>query len=827
MAQKQATVYILDVGAHMASDAARYRDAHAILERLLHDKAHEGKKKDEVAVFLAGNTTENFRQMDEFQGQYPGVFQVCRSPGEFIMETANIDLIRKVHEQFPPGLASSEITGALVWALDLLDQHCKHLKYTKKVFLITDGNTQCDPELLKMVIDKAYNQEIRISVIGFGFDDLDPPEDYVTTITDHAKYTEYHLKTVCAATQGDFYLAENTIATLNCPRVLQPHSRPYGATTLTLGDPRDPDHLIEFPVTFLVKTKGVSVPTLRKISKPAREHERQLLERAAQAQGGGDDAAESMAVDNWDDLHDDAGGAAAPPPPPPPAVSRAPPPTGVAGRYAVKPDVHFRVVDVAGEVDADNEEIYLRENTIPAYRYGKNLIPVDDWELASSTPTVKAFEIIAFVPATTIPREQFMSESKLVIADPKYGLNAALRMWELVAYLRTKRLAALAKYVYREQSTAHIMALFPQARRGGRMSLAMVDLPFAQDVRALALMSLDFRAAMANEGAVGAMPKRFRPSAEQVEAMGGLVGNFMLVDSDDDESSDDENAHDVALDEGTNPGYDDRMERHGSQLLKPKTVVHPGIYRMHRAIEARALDPAAPVVPGGLPTADTASQATQTPPLKDAAMAQLDPPKRLWANSKLAPVIEFFDQHCRPAKVEPKKRKRGAGQDEATTAADAAKASTGATGATGVGAPSALPEWVAAGTPARGALTVSAGPPATPASSTLATRVATPPSTVNVTALRLLRPTHWHDDFERLIASRIEDNLATCIAELAVIALQYARGGDSVQAAECVRVMIRGAKEHLGMDEVAQVMQEHRREVTPLWQVVVREQLWP
>ncbi|KNE60263.1 hypothetical protein AMAG_05673 [Allomyces macrogynus ATCC 38327] len=675
MAQKQATVYILDVGAHMASDAARYRDAHAILERLLHDKAHEGKKKDEVAVFLAGNTTENFRQMDEFQGQYPGVFQVCRSPGEFIMETANIDLIRKIHEQFPPGLASSEITGALVWALDLLDQHCKHLKYTKHILLITDGNTQCDPELLKMVTDKAYNQEIRISVIGFGFDDLDPPEDYLTTVTDHAKYTEYHLKTVCAATQGDFYVAENTITTLNRPRVLQPHSRPYGATTLTLGDPRDPDHLIEFPITFLVKTKGVSVPTLRKISKPAREHERQLLERAAQAQGGGDVAGESMA----------------------------------------------------------------------------------------------AFEVIAFVPANTIPREQFMSETKLVIADPKYGLNAALRMWELIAYLRTKRLAALAKYIYREQSTAHIMALFPQARRGGRMSLAMVDLPFAQDVRALALMSLDFRAAMANEGAVGAMPKRFRPSAEQVEAMGGLVGNFMLVDSDDDESSDDENARDVAVDEGTNPRYDDRMERHGSELLKPKSVVHPGIYRMHRAIEARALDPAAPVVPGGLTSAGAASQATQTPMPKDAAMSQLNRPEHLWANSKLAPVIEFFDQYCRSTKVEPKKRKRGAGQDEAATAADAAKASTAATSAAAAGAPRALPEWVAVGTPARGAPAVSAGPPATPVTSSLATRVATPPSTVNVNTLRLLRPTHWRDDFERLIASRIEDNIATCIAELAVI----------------------------------------------------------
>ncbi|KAJ3368798.1 ATP-dependent DNA helicase II subunit 2 [Allomyces arbusculus] len=826
MAQKQATVYILDVGAHMASDAARYRDAHAILERLLHDKAHEGKKKDEIALFLAGNTTENFRQMDEFQGQYPGVFQVCRLPDEFIMETASIDLIRKVHEQFPPGLATSEITGALVWALDLLDQHCKHLKYTKNVFLITDGNTQCDPELLKMVTDKAYNQEIRISVIGFGFDDLDPPEDYLTTVTDHAKYTEYHLKTVCAATQGDFYVAENTITTLNRPRVLQPHSRPYGATTLTLGDPRDPDHLIEFPITFLVKTKGVSVPTLRKISKPAREHERQLLERVAQVQAGGDLADESMAIDNWDDLHDGADGATAPPPPPSVVVNRAPPLTGVTSRYAVKPDVHFRVVDAQGEVDADNEEIYLRENTIPAYRYGKNLIPVDDWEFTSSTPTVKAFEIIAFVPSNTIPREQFMSETKLVIADPKFGLSAALRMWELVAYLRTKQLAALAKYVYREQSTAHIMALFPQARRGGRMSLVMVDLPFAQDVRALALMSLDFRAAMANEGAVVAMPKRFRPSAEQVEAMGGLVGNLMLVDSDDEESSDDENARDVAVHEGTNPGYDDRMERHGSQLLKPKSVVHPGIYRMHRAIEARALDPAAPVVPGEISTTGAASQAPQAPMRKDAAMAQLDPPEHLWANSKLAPVIEFFDQHCRPTKVEPKKRKRGAGQEEAATAADAAKASTIATGAAAPGAPSALPEWVAAGTPARGALNA-AGPPATPVMSSLATRVATPPSTVNVTALRLLRPTHWRNDFERLIASRIEDNLATCIAELAVIALQYARAGDTAQAAECVRVMICAAKEHLGMDEVAQVMQEHRREVTPLWQVVVREGLWP
>ncbi|KAJ3368817.1 hypothetical protein GGF31_006104 [Allomyces arbusculus] len=84
------------------------------------------------------------------------------------------------------------------------------------------------------------------------------------------------------------------------------------------------------------------------------------------------------------------------------------------------------------------------------------------YALAHVSPTLNAFEIIPYgkfwIPARhrsdmstdvlillEILREQFMSETKLVIADPKYGLNGALRMDELVAYLRTEHLAALAR----------------------------------------------------------------------------------------------------------------------------------------------------------------------------------------------------------------------------------------------------------------------------------------------------------------------------------------------------------------------------------------------
>ncbi|KAI9184569.1 ATP-dependent DNA helicase yku80 [Blastocladiella emersonii ATCC 22665] len=867
MAQKFATVFVLDVSQSMGPDLAVA--GRSILMTLLSLKARDFKNNDDVAVFLIGSQLTHYRSMGQYAG-YDGVYQLWDPAHE--MAPVSVPLLSQVDTlRLSPSRPTGDVMGGLVWALDQISTHCAHYKYTKRVVVITHAAAAAtaSPEL-DSVLNQAIEKNVTIDVVAFGLGDEDEDEP---TEPDPSRAAEPVLRYIAHETGGTVHRAEDSMRRPEDPlAIAHATSRPYGATWLYLGPPQSLETSISFPVVMCLKTKLATAPRPKMVSDPALDMESEAPAGGGAGAGAGAGGAGGSELDNWDDLGDLGGaagsgtqGAAKESAPAPTAEALA---EAAASGKTVSRDTHYKVLDENGELDASRHDVFDKSAVINAYRYGKAVVPVGEWE--TDLPVAdesKGFEVIGFLPVGSIRREMYMETVRVVMADPKVP-GADLRLAGLVRAMRARGVAALAKYKYNAKSGPVLVALIPHVRGATKYGLLHVELPTTQDVRYLSTMSLDFRPYLSFSGeemlpmaeikarakrahrlpgrGPGAqlMPPRFVPTTDQRRAMAILVANMTLVDSDDDaEDENDEtdpgysNRADVHAHESTNPHYTAAGERRGAELLRPRAVCHPLVQRVHRALEHRALRPDVPLVIPPVPVAGhstapvPAAAATQIAASQgaaasqpaaavaanvDPAMAQLDPPAHLWAHPDRRAVVALVGRAFPTVKVEKDSNKRKR----------AGAAAAGGAGGVGVAAnplaKSTLSDRIALG----GAASQSA---AALDGDDESGRAAKRPAPSGPKAA-LIRVSDWRADFARQIAAQDVDNVEACITELAAIAADLAaRTTDPAalaEAAECVRYLVRGANEHDGNPDLDAVMAKHRAERSPLWVLVEREGLW-
>ncbi|KAJ4414406.1 ATP-dependent DNA helicase yku80 [Neurospora sp. IMI 360204] len=445
MADKEATVYVIDLGESMA-DCHNGRDEsdldfgmRYIWDKISTTVAANRKTWNVGVVGLNTDETDNNENREEYQG-YENI-SVLQELGPMTMTS-----LRALKSKIEPSSTSSaDAISAIVVALRMIQVFTKKLKYKRKIILATNGESPIDDDQSKEVANMLNDVGIELVVIGVDFDDAEygfKEEDK----SRHKEENEKILKTLVGHCEnGVFGTMAQAVEELAIPRIKP--VRPFKAYDgpLTLGDPQKYPSALSIHVERYYKTKRATPPSASNVANP---------NGPSQTQGRDDDT----------------------------------PMSGVEFQ-AVKQLRTYRVDDAkaaGGKKDVD------REDLAKAYQYGRTVVPFSESEEnMTKYETTKSFTIIGFVPMSSYEPFLNMGETGLIVAQ-KLNEEAELGLSALIHALHELESYAVARYVNKDNSQPQILLLKPNpAIEDDIECLYDVPLPFAEDVRSYQFPPLD------------------------------------------------------------------------------------------------------------------------------------------------------------------------------------------------------------------------------------------------------------------------------------------------------------------------------------------------
>ena len=164
MADKEATVYVIDVGKSM-NEKRHGRDKTDLdwSMQYVWDKIATTVATDRKTLNIAvlGFRTDGTSNPLEEDDAYSNI-TVFQHLSQTLMSS-----IRSLAEQIKP--ARSHIDGdpisALVVAIDMIEKFCKKLKYRRKITLITNGDSALDADDLDSIVEKVNGDNIELVIL--------------------------------------------------------------------------------------------------------------------------------------------------------------------------------------------------------------------------------------------------------------------------------------------------------------------------------------------------------------------------------------------------------------------------------------------------------------------------------------------------------------------------------------------------------------------------------------------------------------------------------------------------------------------------------------
>lgn len=265
------------------------------------------------------------------------------------------------------------------------------------------------------------------------------------------------------------------------------------------------------------------------------------------------------------------------------------------------PNQEVPIRNVAQWTDS-NRTIHTKEDIIRGYVYGGTPIPVSDEAKKTMTPKIneKCYKIHGFAAKESIPMEFWISDGSYIIVPAAESVSAPF--YSLVQAMVEKNVVAIVEKVYRANTEANMVALFPSVDVPNEpWCLIEIGLAFERDYGAIAQRPLKF------------MLKQL--SKEQDDAIDDLLTSLELPDAVDDDAID--------VSEKYLPGY----------------MPDPGAQHMWDILSARALKPDKPL-----------------PPVADDVKNLLEQPE--FVREKCKPVTERIKNLFSLEKKQPLNKKR-------------------------------------------------------------------------------------------------------------------------------------------------------------------------
>ncbi|KAI0456115.1 Ku70/Ku80 N-terminal alpha/beta domain-containing protein [Xylaria acuta] len=443
MADKEATVYILDLGSSMAdchngrteSDldwGMRY-----VWDKISTTVAASRKTWNVGVVGVRTDETDNPLEGEEGGEGYEHI-SVLQELGPMTMSSLGTlrDRVKTGDTQ------TGDCISAIVLAIEMIEKLTKKLKYNRRIILVTDGEAPMDSSDVGDIAEKMKRSSIQLTVLGVDFDDAEFgfKEEDKSSIKEQ---NEEILRELVEKCDGLYGTMAEAIAELETPRIktVKPYKTYDGL--LTLGDPNVHEDAMSINVERYFKTHKATVPPASRVVIKTNSN------------GGNTGVAETTNGDEMQGVE------------PTPSFS------------AVKDARTYKVNDpdvAGGKRDVDAAEL------AKGYEYGRTAVHISESEFnITKIETTKSFSIVGFIYQEKYEPFLNMGETCMTIAQ-KSNDAAALQLSSLIHSLHELESYAVARIVIKDGKDPALVLLAPHIEPDFEC-LYDVPLPFAEDVR--------------------------------------------------------------------------------------------------------------------------------------------------------------------------------------------------------------------------------------------------------------------------------------------------------------------------------------------------------
>ncbi|KAB8232911.1 ATP-dependent DNA helicase 2 subunit KU80 [Aspergillus alliaceus] len=489
MADKEATVYIVDVGKSMGK--RRHGRSVTDLEwamQYVWDRITEtvatGRKTAMMGVIgLRTDGTSNELE-DDLHFSHISVLSNIK---QFLMPD-----IRKLEDELKPSQTDKgDAISAIILAIQMIITHCKKLKYRRKIVLVTNGQGRMSDENLDEIVKRIKEDNIELVVMGTDFDDAE--YGYKEEDKDPQKAeNETLLRTLVEDCDGVYGTFEQAVAELDVPRVKAVKSMASFKGYLQLGNPEDYDSAIRIPVERYYRTYVAKPPTASSFvlrSDPAAGKEEAESSEAAAAKS------ESQSGDT-------------------------------NALTTVRSMRTYYVEDESapgGKIDVE------RDDLAKGYEYGRTAVHISETdENVTILETYAGLELIGFIQSDQYQRYMHMSNTNIIVGQ-RANDKATLALSSFIHALFELECYAVARLVMKENKPPVVVLLAPSIEPDYECLLE-VQLPFAEDVRTYRFPPLD--KVITVSGKVVTQHRNL-PSDDLLDVMSKYVNSMELVDTDE------------------------------------------------------------------------------------------------------------------------------------------------------------------------------------------------------------------------------------------------------------------------------------------------------
>ncbi|PUU80464.1 SPOC like C-terminal domain-containing protein [Tuber borchii] len=491
MADKQATVYVIDLGPTLSR--VRPPRGESDLDYALTyiwDKItatmSTGRKTDVVGV--VGFRTEN---TDNTMATADGYENICvLAPiGQFLMDHVR-DLKRALVPSRRKGKGGDGFSAICI-AVDMIMKYCRRLKYIRNVVLVTDGRGEWDDEGCEEIVRQIQEEGINLTVLGVDFDDEEYGFAEEGKDPRKARNEKVIKKVVEACNEGDqelgvFGTLAEAIYELGKPRLKKVRPVASFRGELTLGNLETYDtafsiNVERYPRTAIAKPISASSYTA-KTEKP----------------GSGGSVSGDGSVSGGVDLQ---------------AVKN-------ARAYQIEDDAA-----AGGMMDIEKDQMEK------GYNYGRTVVPISATdETITVLETEPGLQIVGFVPVEKYRRYFSMSTTN-VIVGAKDNPKASMALSSLIHALFELESYALTRLVTKK-NVAPVLVLLAPFIDADYECLIDVQVPFAEDMRHYKFPPLNRVRTISGK----VLEKhRFLPTPDMEKLMSDYVDKMDLMTANNDE----------------------------------------------------------------------------------------------------------------------------------------------------------------------------------------------------------------------------------------------------------------------------------------------------
>ncbi|XXG96623.1 hypothetical protein Hte_002911 [Hypoxylon texense] len=440
MADKEATVYIIDLGLTMGERHSGRNESDLDWSmRYVWDKISTtvaaSRKTWTVGVVGVRTDETNNPLQEENEVGYEHI-SVLQELGP--MSLASLHSLQNLIK--PSDTEAGDAVSAIIIATDMIVKFTKKLKYKRKIILVTDGEGSFDPDDFDEISAKIKDCGIELVVLGVDFDDAEfgfKQEDK----SSQKEMNEKLLKELVEKCDGLYGTMAEAIAELEIPR-LKP-VRPYKAYDgpLTLGNPEIHPDAMSIAVERYFKTHKATIPQASRV--------------VLSSQTDADDEMEGVE------------------------------PTGAFA--AVKNARTYKVNDP--EAPGGKRDVEF-ESLAKGYEYGRTAVHISESEYnITKIETTKSFTILGFIHQEKYDLFLNMGDTCQTVAQ-KLSDADALKLSSLIHSLQELESYAVARIVTKDGKDPALILLAPHIEPEFEC-LYDVPLPFAEDVRNYQFPPLD------------------------------------------------------------------------------------------------------------------------------------------------------------------------------------------------------------------------------------------------------------------------------------------------------------------------------------------------